>query len=92
MASIWLHKRGEKHPRKLKGYLSEQAAIALFQHIARNYKGFRQQVFDYEYLLFENGASVKSRNPAASLYVEFCSPPSGPEKGQPLHRAKGQGA
>ena len=89
MASVWLHERGKKHPDKLKGHLSEPSAIALFKQIARNYKGFRKQVFDFEYLLFENEADKKASKPAASLFIEFCSPPSAPEKGQPHVKAEG---
>lgn len=90
MASVWLHERGDKFPRKVKGHLSEKSAISLFNHMARNFKGFRRQVFDFEYLLFENEADFKASKPAGSLFIEFCSPPSAPEKGQPHVAQKGQ--
>ena len=88
MASVWLHERGEKFPRKLKGHLDEPSAIELFARLVRNFKGFRKQVFDYEFLLFENEADLKASKPAGSMYIEFCSPPSRPEKGQPHCKSK----
>lgn len=90
MASVWLHERGAKQPRKVQGHLSEKSAIQLFARMVNNFKGFRRQVFDYEYLLFDSRADLKAHKPAGSIYIEFCSPPSAPEKGQPHYQAKGK--
>lgn len=83
MASIWLHTRGDISPKKIKGHLSEKAAISLFTQMTLEWKGRKRRVFDYEALLYETDAQYREKKPSGSIYVEFCSPPSAPEKGQP---------
>jgi hypothetical protein len=83
MASIWLHEAGEKTPRKKVGHLSDNSAITVFKQMIDSWKGPKVQVFDYEYLLYSTAERQKAGKPAGGLYIEFCSPPSAPEKGQP---------
>lgn len=90
MASVWLHERGQKSPKKIKGHLSEHAAKELYKRMLREWKGRKIIVFAYEALLYESSEQYRSKRPAGSLFVEFCSPPSAPEKGQPHVAQKGQ--
>lgn len=88
MASVWLHERGDKFPRKIKGHLSEKSAISLFNQMTMNFKGRKRRVFDYEALLYETDEQYRSKEPAGSIFIEFCSPPSAPEPGQPHVKAE----
>lgn len=83
MASVWLQERGMKEARKIRGRLSERTAINIFEAMYLSWQGEKLRVFDYEALLYQTDEQYRSRQPAGVLYVEFCSPPSGPEVGQP---------
>lgn len=87
MASVWLHERGEIAPVKLMGYLKESAAKRVFCHMLENWQGQKRMVFDYEALLYETPKQYRENKPSGSIFIEFCSPPTAPEKGQPLKTA-----
>lgn len=88
MASIWVHFAGEKSPVKAIGSLSKSDAIKLFHRKVSSFIATQgsgtftvRRVFDHEVLVFKEGKLH------ASLFIEFFSPPSAPEKGQPKRMA-----
>lgn len=86
MASIWIHMKGEKAPVKKVPNLSNKEAGVLFGRMLKEWKAASREntihpVFDWEVLLHRQGRLV------GSLFIEFYSPPSAPEPGQP-RRAK----
>jgi hypothetical protein len=83
MASIWLHEAGQKTPLKVIGHLSDESAKTVFNGMLKDWKGPRQQVFDFEWLLYSDAGQFAARKPSGGLFIEFCSPPSAPEVGQP---------
>ena len=81
MASIWVHFRGEKNPQKAVGHMSKSEAIKNFHTSIHKYaikNGWQwKRVFDHEVVFFKHGQLV------ASAFIEFYSPPSAQEPGQP---------
>jgi hypothetical protein len=73
MASIWAQERGEKEPRKVRGYLDAGDAKKLIRSMVRRWSGPVVEAQAYDYLLFRTEAE----------YLEFFSPSSAPEPGQP---------
>jgi hypothetical protein len=83
MASIWAQERGEKEPRKVRGYLDAGDAKKLIRSMVRRWSGPVVEAQAYDYLLFRTEAEYLQGRPCGSLFVEFFSPPSAPEPGQP---------
>lgn len=82
MASIWIQKRGEKQPHKIKGNLHPRSAQQGFEAYlvfwAKEAKAnTHKRVYGSEALLFDKQGLV------GLLFVEFMSPPTAPEMGQP---------
>lgn len=83
MASVWIQMREDKTPRKIVGGLSAHHAGVALQagcndwartKSGRTAKPAPQNGLE-RILYFSDG------NPAGSLFIEPCSPPSGPEAG-----------
>lgn len=87
MASIWVHLTGEQSPRKHIGNMPKMMAIQAFHRSVKEWKADPlnsvRQVFDFEVLMKRNGKLI------GSLFIEFHSPPSTPEPGQPRRVAHG---
>jgi hypothetical protein len=82
MASIWVQKHSEKHAQKIKGNLHPRSAMHAFEAYlvfwAKGTKGNKhKRVYGHEALLYDANGLV------GLLFVEFMSPPTAPEMGQP---------
>lgn len=91
MASVWAQEKGEKVPRKVAGNLTPEAARRAIRVMVQSWKQHRGpvvQVWDSEYLVYEGQKALAAGKPTGSLFVEFFSPPSRPEPGQPHAKVK----
>jgi len=84
MASIWVQDRGEKQPRKVRGYLDPPDAKKLIRSMVRRWQGPVVEAGYCDYLLFRNEAEYLRGRPYGSIFVEFFNPPTAPEPGQPV--------
>lgn len=88
MASVWLERKGEK-PKKLGSRLHPVDAIKLWKHQLDLWKGKACECPSQAFhaMLHHPDAKVDAKlGPWGLIYIEFNSPPSAPEKGQPCRR------
>lgn len=86
MASIWIQRREDKQPKKLKGHLHEHSAKRVFDaYLAEWHKASpnntAERVFKYEAILRVRGKIT------GLLFLEAHSVPSADEPGQPKRKA-----
>ena len=88
MASVWIQRKG-KAEKKLADNLHPVDAIKLFHHQLSIWSGEVSECPDHSFhafLHYPNPVTDKISGPASLLWIEFHSPPSAPEKGQPKRK------
>jgi len=84
MASIWVQEKGQKEPQKVRGYLDASEAKKIIRSMVRRWAGPVVEAQAYDYLLFRDEVAYLQGKPCGNIFVEFFSPPSQPERGQPV--------
>jgi hypothetical protein len=83
MASIMVQTPKISQPERIQGRLSAKEAQVLAASMARAWNGPVVEVFAYDYLLYRSEEDRLDGMVYASIYIEYFSPPSAQERGQP---------